>query len=68
MLSFMRRKWRSHRNLLGSAFVILVLYAMTLRARLNDMEDRLSPTQLHDEAGKGAIAEDDSLGTNPRKS
>ena len=46
----------------------LVAEVQTLRARLNDMEDRLSPTKLHDEAGKGAIAEEDSLGTTPRKS
>ena len=46
----------------------LVAEVQSLRARLNDMEDRLSPTQLHDEAGKGAIPEEDSLGVNPRKS
>ena len=45
----------------------LVAEVQTLRARLNDMEDRLSPTKLHDKAGKGAIAEDDSLGATPRK-
>ena len=46
----------------------LVAEVQTLRARLNDMEDRLSPTQLHDDAGKGAIGEEDSLGGTPRKS
>ena len=46
----------------------LVAEVQSLRARLNDMEDRLSPAQLHDEAGKGAIPEEDSLGVNPRKS
>ena len=46
----------------------LVAEVQTLRARLNDMEDRLSPTQIHDEAGKGAIAEEDGLSGPSRKS
>ncbi|MEL0133151.1 MAG: hypothetical protein VW830_06815, partial [Rhodobiaceae bacterium] len=39
----------------------LVAEVQTLRARLNDMEDRLSPTRLHDEAGKEAIGDQDGL-------
>ena len=45
----------------------LVAEVQSLRARLNDMEDRLSPTPLHDDAGKAAITDDDDL-TPPRKS
>jgi hypothetical protein len=32
----------------------LVDEVQSLRARLNDMEDRLSATQLHDKAGKSS--------------
>ena len=45
----------------------LVAEVQSLRARLNDMEDRLSLTPLHDDAGKAAITDDDDL-TPPRKS
>ena len=46
----------------------LVAEVQTLRARLNDMEDRLSPTPLHDDAGKAAITDKDDLTLPPRKS
>ena len=46
----------------------LVDEVQSLRARLNDMEDRLSPTKLHDDAGKGAISDDDDLNPPSRKS
>jgi len=46
----------------------LVAEVQTLRARLNDLEDRLSPTRLHDDAGRAAISEDDELPRPPRKS
>ncbi|MEC7210414.1 MAG: serine O-acetyltransferase [Pseudomonadota bacterium] len=46
----------------------LVAEVQTLRARLNDMEDRLSPTPLHDDAGKAAITDEDDLTLPPRKS
>ena len=45
-----------------------VAEVQSLRARLNDMEDRLSPTKLHDEAGKGAIADQDGLDLPKRES
>ena len=45
----------------------LVAEVQSLRARLNDMEDRLSPTRLHDEAGKAAISDDDDLNLPPRE-
>ena len=46
----------------------LVAEVQSLRARLNDMEDRLSPTRLHDEAGKAAISDKDDLNLPPRES
>ena len=45
----------------------LVAEVQSLRARLNDMEDRLSPTRLHDEAGKAAISDEDDLNLPPRE-
>ena len=45
----------------------LVAEVQSLRARLNDMEDRLSPTRLHDEAGKAAISDEDELNLPPRE-
>ena len=44
----------------------LVAEVQSLRARLNDMEDRLSPTRLHDKAGKVAIPDEDNLNLSPR--
>ena len=41
---------------------------MCIRDSLNDMEDRLSPTRLHDEAGKAAISDEDDLNLPPRES
>lgn len=46
----------------------LVAEVQSLRARLNDMEDRLSPTKIHDEAGKAAISDEDDLPPAPRES
>jgi serine O-acetyltransferase len=46
----------------------LVAEVQSLRARLNDMEDRLSPTKLHDEAGKEAISDQDGLDLPKRES
>jgi serine O-acetyltransferase len=46
----------------------LVAEMQTLRARLNDMEDRLSPTKLHDKAGKKAIGDTDGLDLPKRES
>ncbi len=46
----------------------LVAEVQTLRARLNDMEDRLSPTKLHDKAGKKAIGDTDGLDLPKRES
>ena len=52
----------------GRTIEALVAEVQSLRARLNDMEDRLSPTRIHDEAGKAAISETDDLNLSPRKS
>ena len=46
----------------------LVAEVQSLRARLNDMEDRLSPTRLHDKAGKAAISDEADLNLPPRQS
>ena len=46
----------------------LVDEVQSLRARLNDMEDRLSPNPLHDDAGKTLITDEDALTLSPRKS
>ena len=46
----------------------LVAEVQSLRARLNDMEDRLSPTKLHDDAGKGAITDQDGFDLPKRES
>ena len=46
----------------------LIAEVQSLRARLNDMEDRLSPTRLHDDAGKAAISDEDDLPPAPRES
>ena len=43
----------------------LVAEVQSLRARLKDMEDRLSPTRLHDEAGKAAISNEEDLNLPP---
>ena len=45
----------------------LVAEVQSLRARLNDMEDRLSPTRLHDDAGKAAISDEDDLNLSPHE-
>jgi serine O-acetyltransferase len=52
----------------GRTIEALVAEVQSLRARLNDMEDRLSPTRLHDEAGKAAISDEDDLNLPPRES
>ena len=52
----------------GRTIEALVAEVQSLRARLNDMEDRLSPTRLHDEAGKAAISDEDDLNLPPHKS
>ena len=46
----------------------LVAEVQSLRARLNDMEDRLSPTKIHDDAGKAGISDEDDLPPAPRES
>ena len=46
----------------------LVAEVQSLRARLNDMEDRLSPTKIHDDAGKAGFSDEDDLLPAPRKS
>ncbi len=49
----------------------LVDEVQSLRARLNDMEDRLAPTVIHDDAGKPRGADDVApiySGSNPQKS
>jgi serine O-acetyltransferase len=52
----------------GRTIEALVNEVQSLRARLNDLEDRLSPTRLHDEAGKAAISREDDLNLPPRES
>ena len=52
----------------GRTIEALVAEVQSLRARLNDMEDRLSPTRLHDDAGKAAISDEDDLNLPPRES
>ena len=45
----------------------LVDEVQSLRARLNDMEDRLAPTAMHDDAGKSRRADDTSTNYTGRK-
>ena len=52
----------------GRTIAALVDEVQSLRARLNDMEDRLSATKMHDPAGKPSLGEDVSLPPGSRKS
>jgi serine O-acetyltransferase len=46
----------------------LVDEVQSLRARLNDMEDRLAPTKIHDDAGKSQFGDVDTKSPPHRKS
>ena len=46
----------------------LVDEVQSLRARLNDMEDRLSTTAMHDDAGKPTLGNDTPMPPGTRKS
>ena len=52
----------------GRTIAALVDEVHSLRARLNDMEDRLSDTALHDEAGKPMLGNEPPLTPRSRKS
>mgnify|MGYP005753407677 CR=1 FL=1 len=52
----------------GRTIAALVDEVQSLRARLNDMEDRLSASTLHDEAGKQVLGEEPPLTPRSRKS
>jgi serine O-acetyltransferase len=51
----------------GRTIAALVDEVQSLRARLNDMEDRLSASTLHDEAGKQVLGEEPPLTPRSRK-
>ena len=51
----------------GRTIAALVDEVQSLRARLNDMEDRLSATALHDVAGKPTRAKDTSMSPSSQK-
>ena len=52
----------------GRTIDALVDEVQSLRARLNDMEDRLSTTAMHDDAGKPTLGDDTPMPPGTRKS
>ena len=52
----------------GRTIAALVNEVQSLRARLNDMEDRLSPTAMHGDASKSTLVEDTPMPPGTRKS
>ena len=52
----------------GRTIAALVDEVQSLRARLNDMEDRLSTTAMHDDAGKPTLGDDTPMPPGTRKS
>ena len=52
----------------GRTIAALVDEVQSLRARLNDMEDRLSATATHDDGGKMTLGDDTPMPPGTRKS